>query len=273
MAVFVNISVYLTLCVLSDGCGEQLGIHGKEGSLLSFPTMDNFLELHEGTAYEMLTRILLRKVVGEKVWSGNCYRALLSEYCTASDEAFALLAIENNYERWKWMHENQDCSNTTKGAPETLYTNASADATPTAGTRGAAPSRFQGWSVEGYKRFDAFHKLVKADRAQIGRTKFEEDMKNYFAIEMASTIKRRKKKTLEEDEDEGVYPAHDFDDVDMGGIDSDNDNDSQSHADSVMKEQENGDEEEEDEEEDEDENGNEAGSQSDHSTSSQDEVE
>jgi hypothetical protein len=231
------------ICLLNLTLGSNAFLFGHNGDNLTaynstnakFPSLEDFMMLHEGgDTYELFTRCFLRKIVGEKEWSNNCYRSLLSEYCTASDEAFGLLTIENNYDRWTYMQGSGDYGDETKMAPQALYTN-SGNAKHGKG----APRRFQGWSIDGYKRFDELHKMVKADRARPERTVFEEEMKDHFARRLAARQNKRKKKPEnEESDEEEFYPAHDFDDVDMGGAvsDSDSESDNDSNGDSLMKE-------------------------------------
>jgi hypothetical protein len=220
------------------------------GENKDFPTMEDFLLLHEGgLAYELFTRKFVRRIVGENVWGNNCYQKLLSEYCTASDEAFGLLTLENNYDRWTSMQGTGDYANASKMAPGALYTNSG----NSKGKKGS-PTRFQGWTNEGYKRFDTLHKLVKLDRAKPGRKQFEEEMKQYYEHEMCAKLskKARRAQREENDEDEEIYPPHDFEDVDMGGNNSDvSDGESGSNGNHHMKEAD----EEEKENDDEDEYG------------------
>lgn len=191
-------------------------------------------------AYGLYARQFLKRIVGENIWSHNSYRALLSTYCTVSDEAFGLLTIENNYDRWTNMQESGDMKDVAGNAPPPKYTNPGKGKNVKAGAR-----RFQGWSIEGYKRFDELHKAVKASRQDELRVLFEEGLKDYFAEELAKKVAKRKRATKHgEEEEEEVIPAHDFDDVDMGGNDSDN-SDSGSRPPDAIREGSDDDEEEE----------------------------
>jgi hypothetical protein len=92
-----------------------------------------------------------------------------------------------------------------------LYTNAGKG-----NRKNGAAKPFQGWTAEGYKRFDVIYSMVKADRAKDTRSGFEEELKQMVMEEYSK--KRQAKKDDEEDGDEVVHPAHDFDDVVQGGI-------------------------------------------------------
>ena len=177
--------------------------------------MEEFLEMHSGGApYELFVKEFLKRVVGEKTWKSSCYRSLLSEYCTASGEAFALLTLENNYDRWEDMAKTGDYADKNGTAPEALYTNSGKS-----NNGKGAPKRFQGWSTDGYARFDALYNLVKLDRAKLTRTAFEENLKSDFEEEFAKKPSRPSLSKDDED-DSGAYPSHDFEDVEKGGTEN-----------------------------------------------------
>ena len=77
----------------------------------TFPTMADFLQWHGDEIYHLLVKEFLRKVVGGKTWKNNCYRLLLPEYCSMSSEAFCLLTLENNCDRWISMANSGDQGN------------------------------------------------------------------------------------------------------------------------------------------------------------------
>jgi hypothetical protein len=168
--------------------------------------MDQILELHDGSHYFMFAKEFIKLVVGSAVWKKNFHQANLSTYCSASGEAFALLTVENNYNRWQSMSISGDHRDKGGLAPAALYTNSGKSDRGRGGTR-----RFQGWSKEGYDRFDELHGLVMTDRAKSTRLEFEKELREQLESEYSS--KRRQKATENLDEGEDIYPAHDFDDV------------------------------------------------------------
>jgi hypothetical protein len=177
-----------------------------------FPSMEDVLKLHqEEEHYLMIAKEFVRIIVGKAKWKHQCFRDNLSKFCSASGEAFCLLTLENNYARWCGMVESGDFGDKNHTAPPPLYTNAG----KTNRNIGMAKP-FQGWSVEGYERFNELHRLVKHDRAKKTREDFEDRLRAILAEENS---KRRKTKIDEEDDgEEVVYPAHDFADVVSGGI-------------------------------------------------------
>jgi hypothetical protein len=173
--------------------------------------MADYLQLNENWAvYHMFTKEFVRIVVGKKVWKNSAYRLNLSEYCAASSEAFSLLVVENNYQRWTDMVNSGDLGDKHNSASAPLYTNAGKS-----NRKNGKAKPFQGWTAEGYQRFDVIYNCVKADRASATRISFEEELKNLMMEEHS-----RKKQGKQNDVDDGeevTYPSHDFDDVLPGG--------------------------------------------------------
>lgn len=191
-------------------CCIELKIRYKQDNKY-FPSMEDILKLHrEEEHYTMLAKEFVRIVVGKNKWKIHCFRENLSKFCSASGEAFCLLTLENNYARWCAMVESGNYGDKDHTAPPPLYTNAGKTNRPI-----GMAKPFQGWSVEGYERFNELHKLVKHDRARTTREEFEDKLQSILAEENS---KRRKAKIDEEDDgEEVVYPAHDFTDVVSGG--------------------------------------------------------
>jgi hypothetical protein len=108
--------------------------------------------------------------------------------------------VENNYAPWSDMVGSGDHGDKHNSASAPLYTNAGKS-----NNKNGAAKPFQGWTAEGYQRFDVIYIMVKADRAKDTRSGFKEELKRMVMDD-------------EEDGDEVVYPAHDFDNVVQGGI-------------------------------------------------------
>ena len=175
----------------------------KEGRSDDFPTMDDLLLLSDGGAhYTWMCAKFIPFVVGFKHWNRFYRTQKLSKLATCSDESFLLLVLENNYERWvdeaEWLETNKDkpmAERAPKHWAAAKYTNS-----------GKSQSNgrcrpCQGWSNEGYKRFNALHKLVKADRK--GREEFEQE----FFEECQAKASRKAKDIMVEEE---IYPANDL---------------------------------------------------------------
>jgi hypothetical protein len=178
-----------------------------------FPTMEEILELNENwSVYHWFATEFVRVVVGKKIWKSHGFRSNLSGFCSASGEAFCLLVVENNYERWCSMVESGDYADKNSTAPPPLYTNAGKS-----NRQNGKAKAFQGWTMQGYQRFDELYHLVKLDRVSPSRVDFENSLRSLIA----DTYAQKKHASPQEEEDDGelTYPAHDFEDVTAGGLD------------------------------------------------------
>jgi len=105
-------------------------------------------------------------VVGHKKWNKRYLKESLSVVATCSDEAFVLLTLDNNYDRWmaevEWqLHQQQNNTKeppNTKLLPEAKYTNSGKS------KRNGRSKRLHGWSRDGYLQFNALYNLVVGDR-------------------------------------------------------------------------------------------------------------
>jgi hypothetical protein len=177
------------------------------------PSMEDILLLSKGgQTYEWVCAKLLKCVVGCATWNMRYYKERLSDVATDSDESFLVLTIENNYHRW--MDEARHWATSTvafddaddswkENISEALYTNSGTSKN----TGKGSSRRFQGWSRDGYLRFNALHKLVREDRQL--RSLFEIQLLNSFKEDHAGN---QAASESEEDEEE-IFPAND-----MGGV-------------------------------------------------------
>jgi hypothetical protein len=173
------------------------------------PRIAEILQLSNGgEAYHWICSKMLKCVVGYATWNRRCYKELLSDFSTASDESFLVVTIENNYQRW--LHEAKhrytnceedpdDDSWRAKLAPA-KFTNSGASSANGNGSN----RRCGGWSKPGYLRFNAIYSLVQEDRKR--RANFELELKEHFQNE---------KNMGDEDDDsdsndEEIVPANDI---------------------------------------------------------------
>jgi hypothetical protein len=124
------------------------------------------------------------------------------DYVTISDEAFAILTIENNWDRWMDMAENNIWK--TSAVP-TKWT-VTRDKTASAGRSGnltqgrdALPQarRYRGWSAQGILRYNQLFDEISAIRTQPRASLFEDRLLKHFQHEAESKGKSRKKITKE----------------------------------------------------------------------------
>ena len=110
-------------------------------------------------------------VVGKIYYKENRCENLLSDFTTVSDEALAILIIENNFDTWWDMAKRNITKDSGVGRK---YTNGGTSA----GTK-ASSRRYQGWSADGIKRFNEIFDLVKLNRSLLVAKSFEESFKSF----------------------------------------------------------------------------------------------
>jgi hypothetical protein len=170
------------------------------------PLLADILKLSEGgNTYQWMCRKMLKCVVGCSVWGWRYYKENISKLSTMSDESFLILTLENNWARWMDESKLQDEDEEGKQKiSEALYTNSGNSRVNGKGSS----RRFQGWSREGYCRFNKLYAMVKEDRAR--RAIFENDLRKIFEMEHAE---RNRIFSEEDEEEEEIFPANDMEGV------------------------------------------------------------
>jgi len=126
----------------------EMAYHKKKRK--EFPTLEEILLLSKGgNKYRWLCSKMMKCVIGCNVWNRRYFKEPLSDIATCSDEAFLLLTIENNNERWReeavWIEKNRDKEDPAeKKFSEARYTNSGCS------KANGRSKCFQGWSHEGY---------------------------------------------------------------------------------------------------------------------------
>ena len=130
------------------------------------PTLKNILKLRNydedkiPDAYIYFVDNFLECVAGKRLWKKDKTSRLLSSAVQVSDKAFALLLLENHWDGWlEQLNPGED-----------EKTNVPAKYTVKQGTR-----KFEGWSQEGYKRYNELYEMVAADRLSANGKHFEEE--------------------------------------------------------------------------------------------------
>jgi hypothetical protein len=174
---------YLSLHVFDDGCGNENLITDD----LEFFSLDMICKLRQANtdeemkAFQWFFGEFMECVSGKRVWSRYKYHDLISEalnrdtgvqIVTVSDEAFALLLLDNYIEKWKtkFVAKLQG-----KGLEKRI------DGKYTAATR--VNFVFGGWSRAGQKKFNYYVNKVKEDRASSKAG----DMERKFLLHMQQT--------------------------------------------------------------------------------------
>ena len=171
---------YLSLHVFDDGCGNETLIADD----LPIFTLDTICKLRQATtdeevrAFQWIFGDFLECVSGKRVWSCHKYHDLMSEavnrdtgvqVVTVSNEAFALLLLDNYTEKWKMKYVAKLQGKVLQKKIDGKYT---------AATRGNF--LYGGWSRAGQKRFNYYVNKVKEDRASARAG----DMERAFLLHM-----------------------------------------------------------------------------------------
>ena len=128
---------------------------------------------------------MLPPVYGKEIWNDMAEKTKLSEFVTASQEAFALLLYKNGFESWSWMLSDSSSSSDgdgieTQTRPAFKYTSRSEE---------HVMMRNCGWTVEGLNAFNTLYALVTEDRKEYGNG-FDDALLKYY--EEKNNKKRRK---------------------------------------------------------------------------------
>jgi len=139
------------------------------------PSIQDFLVLRKTSEgeinedYIFFCEKFLKCVVGMTTFNeGWKMKSSICSMATPSDEAFALLILENNEERWKYIFEVDSSSKNSEGSksdrvPPAKYTCSGRSKSTEGFTR-----RNSGWSLAGIERFNTLLEMVKEDRKQNG---------------------------------------------------------------------------------------------------------
>ena len=146
--------------------------------------------------------LFVASVVGKKRFENLCWKQKLSDFVSVSDEALALIIFENNYDRWIAMGNNNDWTNCTVRPKFTTGGNASQTPKTTKGANAGkkkvkgknkdvivensneeAPknstcAKYQGWSVEGIRKYNVYFDEIKKERKGNLGVEFEEAFLN-----------------------------------------------------------------------------------------------
>jgi hypothetical protein len=162
------------------------------------PSLASFAGLSTNkTAYLYFCTYFVKPIVGNATWRLKSLRQPLSSFVTVSDEAFALLTLENNYSRWCKMWEKRDYKSCEVAAQ---WTNAGVS------QANGQSKRFFGWKPEGYQRFNELYHNIKKDRET--RASFELELQAQLTA--SNTIKTSALTRSATSEPDEIFPAHDL---------------------------------------------------------------
>jgi hypothetical protein len=156
-------------------------------------------------------------VVGPELFRQRIKDTTTTDLCTASDEAFALLLLENSYARWENIYDNNggipsqrrgDTKRTFESDIEAKYTRGGIKL-----SSNKESQKRKGWTPEGIKRFNTLFAKVNKDRKK--RPTFDKKVIKQLREDQHQHQGKKKRKH------ETILAAHSLWDDDDLGIDND----------------------------------------------------
>jgi hypothetical protein len=141
-------------------------------------------------------------VIGLRHFEKQKCNKTYSSYVTISDEAFAILSIENNWDRWMAMAKAQAW----KTSPVPTKWTVTRDKTSTPAKRGNAilgqenqpqARRYRGWSAQGINRYNQLFDQIRTKREAPSFAHFEDKLLLHFQKQAESSSKKIKKQRRE----------------------------------------------------------------------------
>jgi hypothetical protein len=149
---------------------------------------------NEEEAYKIFCDEVLSQVVGKLEWKTSRHSRAITQWATTSDEAFAIVLLENSWDLWVEMSEHEHQNKGKKGhitfvkTKESLYTRS-----------GAGTKKYGGWTAIGLKRFGEIANMVQADRVSNTGISFETEYQ--AAWRSSAKTSNRKRRRIQEDGD------------------------------------------------------------------------
>ena len=142
------------------------------------------LRKNKNNGYYFFYDCILRCVVAKMKWKKLVRKNLpISSLITVSDEAFALLVLENGWEKWKQHYENKLQDVKEKKKIKSLYTNDERDGN----------SSFDGWKPEGLERFNFLVYKVIKDRDSLEGKAFDSRYNESLLESLSEAVPKKKR--------------------------------------------------------------------------------
>ena len=164
----------------------------RNGAIKKFRTEGTYNE------FKLIVSVAFPPMVNAKHWKRNKGVLGVKDLLTISDEALALIVLENNYEEWIDIAKGKEID---KRKRKTKYTHG--------GQRRDGTKK--GWSLEGRKRFNSIFQYIKVEREQA----ISKDRESKLTVEWAPQPNSDADKTNcdeeEGDKEEDFVPMTEFD--------------------------------------------------------------
>ena len=149
--------------------------------------------------YTIFCVSFLACLVGKIIFNQKVLTEPIANFVTISDEAYALVYLENSYDRWMAESKDEPTPPTKKWTSDNL-----------------AATIYKGWNKEGIVRYNELYKSVKEKRKEKGTKKFELD----FQERMQASREKKGRKRKEPLENENILEPL-FEDSDAEESDDD----------------------------------------------------
>ena len=156
-------------------------------------TLEDILEMRENKndGYYFFYDCILRCVVGRIKWKRIIRENRpISELVSCSDEAFGLLVLENGWNKWQQIHDQQIVDAKAKKQIKSKYTNDEREGN----------SSFDGWKSTGLQRYNELVYHVIKNRKSKGGKSFDKNY-NEDLINSCAVIWKRKSRAKGQGED------------------------------------------------------------------------
>ena len=179
-------------------------------------SMANRYLLDNYPVYKDFCSFFVSGVVGIRHFDRNKCIQPLSKYVTSSDEAFAVLTIENNWERWSSMARTKNWKDS--DVPSTWTTsidkrksrNEKGDEAKTDEAETPQARRYRGWTTQGILRYNTLHAEIKIARGMDAFKDFERYCLQEFQEEAEALGKNNHKQKQREPDRPLPMATHDL---------------------------------------------------------------
>jgi hypothetical protein len=132
---------------------DTITAHRNDPRKKKLPKLEDILEMRNGGEYVFFADVCMECVAGKIDWKNQRSTVPMSKVASVTDEAFALLLLDNGYYQWCDMARVDNPTKRSTLAPK--YTQ---------GRSKGGSRRYEGWSTEGIDRFNELTDMVKKNR-------------------------------------------------------------------------------------------------------------
>ena len=152
--------------------------------------------------YKDFCSFFVSGVVGIRHFDRNKCHLQFSKYVSASDEAFTVLTLENNWSRWTSMAENDDWKESDVPSEWTTSKdrkkNNNSQSEDDDGDDNPQARKYRGWTFKGIQRYNQLFHEVKAERQKLLYGEFELYCMQEFQDEAEAQGKNQNKRKKRE---------------------------------------------------------------------------